>query len=156
MFDDYTPPLLTFKEIADATQETKRCPCPQCGEKDRRKFYRSSKFKDGLCIYCRQCTKKMALEFYRGKIEKDLDGSYRKLISDRAKKRRQDNIEIARAKDKAKYLANPALFVARTRARRLRLQYGITTEQYEEMKVAQRGRCAICDQVPAEKFNAGR
>jgi len=35
-----------------------------------------------------------------------------------------------------------------SRRRDLRINYGITLEQYEEMNEAQEGRCKICKQVP--------
>lgn len=44
----------------------------------------------------------------------------------------------------------PATEAQRARARDLRLQrtYGITSEQYEQMRADQRGVCAICKQPP--------
>jgi hypothetical protein len=60
-----------------------------------------------------------------------------KLSSEERKARRREQ-------RKAWYAANKAKHAANTRRGKLRKQYGITPEQYDDMLQAQGHRCAIC------------
>lgn len=47
-------------------------------------------------------------------------------------------------KKKLKYKENPEKYCAQTRACRIHKRYGLTTEEYDAMVIAQDNKCAIC------------
>jgi len=60
--------------------------------------------------------------------------------NERSKRYREENLEKVKTKQKEWYLNNPE----KIKEQKLKKNYGISLEQYNEMFDKQKGRCAIC------------
>lgn len=120
--------------------------CKKCDTtKPVSEFYKSSKSKDGLNTYCRQCKNQMAKGWYKNNKERakkntaawneknpDYHVEWRKSNPDYHKEWREKN------PDKVKATAE------RSRPRKIERTYGITIEHYNDLLDQQNNRCAIC------------
>lgn len=68
----------------------------------------------------------------------------REQVRSNARRYYADNHKVLKAKKKQKYNENPEKFRARTRAIKLKFEYGLTIEQFNAMIIAQDNKCAIC------------
>lgn len=105
--------------------------CRKCGEwKDKEKFYKTPKNKDGLRSWCKQCTD-------------SANSDWRK----KNKKRMAQYHSLWRKANPDKYKATQDRWwkknSTRRRADNLK-RLGATIEQYKELFVKQNGTCAIC------------
>lgn len=117
--------------------------CTACGEdKQPSQFSRSVSARDGLHTWCRSCKARRSREWYAS------------------------NAEAIRAKEKARYLADPATkkagamrsyyrrmaadagLVHQPRRRYKLRRYGLTLEDYVQKLAEQHGRCALCGCEP--------
>jgi hypothetical protein len=60
----------------------------------------------------------------------------------------RENSDTLKAKKKIRYSENPLKFQKRTRAAKLKFEYGLTAGKYDMMVMLQAGRCAICAGPP--------
>lgn len=98
--------------------------CPKCKKDILVEFFTKNKnTRDGLSVYCRECHRKRSNERYKEDPErqKAKQASYRQRHPDRA-------------------LSSD-----------LKIKYGITLEEYENILKSQNGVCAACGKPPEKK-----
>lgn len=103
--------------------------CSKCGVfKIIAEFHKSAKGKDGLASACKVCRSRHHKECYQGDPEKF-----------RVKSRnRYKNMSPEQKKEE----------IGRTRAHKLKSQFGLTPEAWSSMLASQSGVCDICKTVP--------
>lgn len=113
--------------------------CSKCRqEKDRGAFSKRARSKDGLQSWCRACLR----EYVQTWEDTPVGRLSRKQINYR---HRQSN-PLFKEQDAARARArrHTPEGKRKQKAVHLRRHYGLALEQFEEMKQAQGGRCAIC------------
>ena len=99
----------------------------KCSKCDKKKplseFYRRSASKDGFQSCCKMCEEKFAQQYRQTNKHKQV----------RAKHDRKLRVE------------NPELYKKKRRKSTLKINYGITLDEYNQMFESQKGVCAICD-----------
>lgn len=109
--------------------------CRKCGE-DNAEFHRNNARPDGLADWCKSCMK----------------ANQKQRLADPEVRKR--HIEQVKARYANLTPDQRAVYVKRGAARRketagdLRLKYGVTFDQYQEILEAQGGGCAICGRRP--------
>jgi hypothetical protein len=112
--------------------------CSKCKEpKDIGQFNKSSKSKDGLHAYCRQCNSLINKEWYGSNSEKVKTAAVRW-----SKNNKQRSTEITR-----KYRESNT---DRLKDAYLRRKYGISLIQYNSLLAKQAHSCAICKRSKSE------
>lgn len=118
-------------------------------------FYRRTKARDGHAHWCKSCTRENVLAWQRIYADRAnaKSAKWKRENSDQVKSfntlYREKNRERLRSQSRAYMLQkrHEMSFEERQISNRridLKRKYGITTEQYEEMLIAQDGLCAIC------------
>lgn len=102
--------------------------CKQQNPQSLNNFTKNSKTKDGLKIWCKNCTKQYEKEYYM-----DMQNKYTR------KKYKKDY-------DKKYYDVN----FLRYREKQLLRLYGITLQQYNQMLAEQNCKCAVCNKNELE------
>ena len=120
--------------------------CRKCGailSATAENFYRNPRGKFGLTPRCKPCVDEDNKESHARRLARDPE-KVRAQASDRTRRYYQRNLDKSRAKArayaKARHAADPGL----KRRAKLKLQYGMTPEQWQAMFEAQGCRCAIC------------
>lgn len=109
--------------------------CSKChAEKQLEQFSRSRIAKDGYHTWCKPCKAAASREWFAANRE-------RLLAEDRAEYAADGSRERAQARQWHRDNRNRSL--ESKRAWKLS-NYGLTTEQYDQMLAAQQGKCAIC------------
>jgi hypothetical protein len=121
--------------------------CTKCGvEKHLTEFSKDNSNKDGLMIYCKCCRKAMKAVYYvnnREKLRADHKEYYkanRQSVLNQRKNYYINNKENESAKN-AEYRKNNQDAI---RSSKYKQQYGITLDDFNNMRLAQNYCCAIC------------
>ena len=112
--------------------------CPQCGKEYPATpdfFYRHTRTKDGLNSCCKNCSKKKCKEYYWNNREKELK---------RSKKWDDEHKEHRKQYRKQYRKTNKKTIKESDRKYALKSKFGITFEEYNQMKQEQDYKCAIC------------
>jgi len=114
--------------------------CRICGvHKPLTEFYAMAGMRDGHRNECKSCWSERAAARYRANPEAAKERTRRWQRENRERYNASQRERRARPERKAK-----------ERAGHLRRKYGMTSEEYDEMLVAQRGVCAICERPPTD------
>ena len=119
--------------------------CSKCKlEKSKTDFYKKERGKDGLLSWCKECDgKKRALYYSRNRERLN------KIQSD---KYRNDETRRLKVKQYNRKRFLSGLTKKGNHIARLKMSYGITPEQVEELLKQQNNLCAICNN-PLEKYH---
>lgn len=110
--------------------------CKRCEEtKEIHEFHVDRSQRDERKQFCRLCTNKVK-------------AAWRKRNNDRVLDQKRESYNRNREHYHAYYRSEPRR--SRVFAWRLKRQFGITVQQFEEMLEAQAGCCAICGELPQE------
>ena len=113
--------------------------CSKCKiEKSVTEFYKLYCAKDSLCYSCKKCC-----------------NDYK--IKNRQRIRKQSNVYYYKNKEKEilRSRKNYKKNIKKFYARHLKIQYGITPEQYNELILKQNNLCAICNEPESSKDRNG-
>jgi hypothetical protein len=100
--------------------------CPRCeNEKPISEFYKSTRAKDGHCVYCKPCQNGAT---HAGTI------AYQHSPQGRAQRKLWQRSEVFKRKRARNH-----------RSRTLRKKFGLTVEEYDRMLEAQGGVCLLCE-----------
>lgn len=115
-----------------------------CSACKRRKaldeFGKNRSMPDGHAAHCTACKRRMSAESRE---------RHRETLRLRQQEWRKNNLELAKQLDRDRYAENKSGRRHYSRARRLRANYGITLEQFDQMAAEQKYACAICGEHPA-------
>lgn len=104
--------------------------CSKClKKKSVDEFYKHKTNFDGLQYWCKKCKKKIL----KDPIKKQKDKKYKQ----------------------KHYLKYRREYITRSRKSRLKIQFGMTVEDYEKMNYEQKGLCAICGKPETNKNQYG-
>lgn len=146
--------------------------CPRCGKtKQTSKFHKDTSRKDGHACWCKECVSKSQAEYYAKNRERLLEKQRRDRLENieeslaaeaayRDRNRERINTchrsyyashrEEESARKHKYYIENREEMLARSHRSKLRCQYGLTLDDYDEMLEVQNGGCAICGMTPED------
>lgn len=131
--------------------------CPRCKiEKLAEEFDRSKGRSDGLSVYCKACNKEYR-EANKSRILAQKKEYYKSVREDKLeynKKYFQNNKEKIRDGSRRYYEANKQKIIKRSKARRYRVDFGISIEDFEKRLALQQNRCLGCGKEFTEKGDA--
>jgi hypothetical protein len=111
----------TSEELLKMNQNTKSKKCSKCGEiKDKSEFYKKKTNTDGFDSWCKAC----------------------KLKDNKAYCER--NRPIKKKYRKSYHIKNREKHLIQSKANNIRIKYGITLEEYNNLLLSQNSCCAIC------------
>ncbi|KKN64899.1 hypothetical protein LCGC14_0487330 [marine sediment metagenome] len=120
--------------------------CPDC-EKELRsgEFYTNKSKKGGLSSYCRECTRRQSRKYRKNNLAKchGYERKYRR--TEQGQKISRETARKYRQSEQGRRVH---------RRNQLRIKYGLTPEQHEQIYLDQNGCCALCgDLVAYDRVN---
>jgi len=131
--------------------------CPKCKiEKLAGEFDKSKNRSDGLSVYCKVCNKEYR-EANKTIIAEQKKEYYKTVREEKLKYNKeyfQNNTDKCKSNNRKYYENNRQKIITRSKARRYRVDFGITIEDFEKKLSLQQNKCLGCGKEFTEKGDA--